>query len=240
MNSDNKILGVIGGLGPMATVYFYEMLTSLTTAQNDQEHLDILISSRASTPDRTAFIMGQSDLSPLPYMIEEAKRLERAGADIIVMPCNTAHYFYDEIRNNITVPMLDIIGETVGSCRRKGMKKLGLLATEGTVSTRSYEKRAGKLGVEIVTPSAESQKIIGDIIYNEIKKGLPADTVRFLSVAEELKAQGCETVILGCTELSLVKKQENLGDFFTDSLEELAVAAIESCGKRVRGKEYDL
>ena len=233
------VLGILGGLGPMATVYFYEMLTSHTKADRDQDHIDIIISSRSTTPDRTAFITGKSGESPLPAMISEARRLQRAGAGIIVMPCNTAHYFYDEIRRGISVPMLDIIGETVGFCRARGMKRAGLMATEGTVMTGSYEKRAEGLQVEIVTPSAESQKLINEIIYDEIKRNLPADREKFMYAAGELRKKGCETLILGCTELSLVKKQEKLGGFYTDSLEVLAMSAIRACGKKYIDFDYD-
>ena len=229
-----NVLGILGGLGPMATVYFYEMLTSHTMADRDQDHLDIIITSRASTPDRTAFITGTSGENPLPVMIEEAQRLERAGAGIIVMPCNTAHYFYDEIKKSISVPMLDIIGETVAFCSREGFGRIGLMATEGTVMTGSYEKRAEQFGIEIVRPSYCSQSLVNEIIYGEIKRGLPADMTKFSSVADELRGKGCETVVLGCTELSLVKKQEHLGSYYTDSLEALAAAAIRACGKECK------
>ncbi|MBQ0101229.1 MAG: amino acid racemase [Firmicutes bacterium] len=233
MNSEKRdLLGIIGGLGPMATVYFYEMLTAHTDAKSDQEHIDILISSRATTPDRTAYITGRSTDSPLPYMIEELKRLENAGVTLAVMPCNTAHYFIDELKNSARVPMLDIIEETVKLCRARGFKRLGLLATEGTASTGSYPKRAEPLGAEIVLPSEEGQKKVSEIIYSQIKKGLPADARLFSEVADEMKAKGCDTVILGCTELSLVKKQMSLGPYFTDSLEALAWSTIKRYGKK--------
>ena len=84
-------LGILGGLGPMSSVYFYELLTAHTRAACDQEHINLLISSRADTPDRTAFILGRSADDPLPAMVEEAARLERAGVDLLAIPCNTAH-----------------------------------------------------------------------------------------------------------------------------------------------------
>ena len=97
MNKPLK-LGILGGLGPMASAYFYEMITEHTKAERDQDHIDILLSSRASTPDRTDYIMGRSDESPLPIMIKDAKYLESCKVSAIVIPCNTAHYFIDEIR----------------------------------------------------------------------------------------------------------------------------------------------
>jgi aspartate racemase len=111
-----RILGVLGGLGPMATAYFYEMITDHTKAEKDQDHIDMVISSRVTTPDRTAYIMGESKENPLVYMTEDAVRLERYGADAIVIPCNTAHYFYEQIAENCDVPIINIIKETVDFC----------------------------------------------------------------------------------------------------------------------------
>ena len=237
MNDRNMLLGILGGLGPMATVYFYEMLTSHTVAATDQDHIDIILSSRATTPDRTAFIIGKSDENPLPIMKNEAKRLENAGADLIVMPCNTAHYFIDGIRESISVPMLDIIEETCRKCAENGIGKVGLLATEGTVSTGSYQKRAEKYGIEIVVPDKVDQKTVSSIIYDTIKNGKSADMKQFSRPVESLVGQGCEKIILGCTELSLIKKQERLGSFFTDSLEVLAEQTILACKKTP--KDFD-
>lgn len=230
-----KTLGILGGLGPMATVYFYEMITEHTKANCDQEHINMVISSHATTPDRTAFILGKSKENPLPAMIEEANKLVAYGADIIVLPCNTAHYFYEELSRAVEAPIINIIKETVLYCAERGMKKIGVFATEGTVKTGSYGKVCREYGIEEVYPCEASQKIINEIIYDNIKQGKSADMHRFSQVVSELEAQGCETVILGCTELSLIKKSEKLSDYFTDSLEALARATIRACGKESVG-----
>lgn len=106
---NSMLLGILGGLGPMSTVYFCELLTAHTKALADSDHIDMIVSSRASTPDRTAFILGKSDRDPLPVMIDEADRLVKAGADLIVIPCNTAHYFYNGLQAACKVPILNII-----------------------------------------------------------------------------------------------------------------------------------
>ena len=137
MKTKQPLLGILGGLGPMSSVYFYELLTAHTKASSDGDHIDLLISSRASTPDRTAFILGNSSSDPLPVMIEEAKRLERAGADLLVIPCNTAHYFYDGLKESCQIPILNIIEETVAHLYRNKIQKFGLLATAGTVESGS-------------------------------------------------------------------------------------------------------
>lgn len=232
----SKILGILGGLGPMASVYFYEMLTEHTKAEADQEHLDIIISSKASTPDRTAYILGNSDLSPLPSMKAEIKRLTDAGAEVIVTPCNTAHYFYEELIKSCPVPFINIVDETVRFCAKRGMKRIGLLATEGTVLSGTYTKYCQKYGIEVVVPTPDGQKIISSIIYDSIKKNLEPDMNAFFKVCEDFN--GCDTIILGCTELSLLKKTGKLDSDFTDSLEVLSYSTITACGKTPVGYSF--
>ena len=108
-----KVLGILGGLGPMATVYFYEMLTRHTQAARDQDHIDVIINSRATTPDRTSYILGQSAENPFDIMAADAARLVTFGADVIAIPCNTAHYFYDRLNETIPIPILNMVEETV-------------------------------------------------------------------------------------------------------------------------------
>ena len=241
MNSPT--LGILGGLGPMSSVYFYEMLTEHTAATADQQHLDILISSRASTPDRTAFILGKSPLDPLPVMETEAQRLQSAGADIIAIPCNTAHCFYEGIRQSVDIPVISIIRMTAEFCLSLGLKKVGLLATEGTVASGAYAQALGELGIECAVCDKEDQATVSEIIYGQIKKGVTPDTDAFLAVADRLYASGCERMILGCTELSLLKRTN--GDRlpstkFIDSLEVLSLCAIRLCEKTPQGFDAEL
>ncbi|MGL5694388.1 MAG: aspartate/glutamate racemase family protein, partial [Peptostreptococcaceae bacterium] len=105
--TNNKTVGVMGGLGPMATVYFYDMVVRLTDAKCDQDHIDMVIANRATTPDRTDYIIGKNPNSPVPVLKEDAKRLEAFGSDFLVITCNTAHYFYDEISKNVNIPVLN-------------------------------------------------------------------------------------------------------------------------------------
>ena len=226
-------LGVLGGLGPMSSVYFYELLTSLTAATCDQEHLDVLISSRATTPDRTDFILGRSTLDPAPVMIEEARRLERAGADLIAIPCNTAHFFYHQVRESVGIPILDIIEETCRCVAESGARSLGLLATEGTVSAGSYRVACEKMGLLYLAPLPGEQELISNLIYKQIKRGEKASPDDVLRVADALCARGAERVVLGCTELSLLTRQYSFDARFVDSLHALARTAILRCGKQL-------
>lgn len=233
-------LGILGGLGPMSSVYFYELLTAHTRATRDQEHLDILLSSRASTPDRTEFILGRSQDNPLPVMIEEATRLARAGADLLVIPCNTAHFFYEGVQAAVSVPVLNIIRENAAFCRFLGLSRVGVLATEGTVSSGAYENALRRLGIDCLTPDASGQAVVSRIIYDQIKRGITPDVDAFSAVADTLFARGCERIILGCTELSLLKKHHLSDDRFIDSMEVLALSAIRACGKEAVGFDQDL
>ena len=227
-----KTLGILGGLGPAASAYFYETITEHTKALRDQDHLDIVLFSKASIPDRTEFILGKSPHSPLPAMIDGVHALVRAGADIIAIPCNTAHYFYDEIEKSSPVPVLNIIGETVRLARSAGARKLGIMATSGTVRAGAYQHACLAEGLEFALPSERAQAALMDIIYKNIKTAGAPDMDAFMRVAEELYQNGADAIILGCTELSLIRGLENHPRYrFIDSLLTLALRSIEACGK---------
>lgn len=239
MQQKNKTLGVLGGLGPMSTVYFCELLTSHTLAKKDADHIDMIISSRASTPDRTDFILGRSAVDPLPVMIEDAKRLERAGADLLVIPCNTAHYFYDGLQKSCSVPMLNIIEETVLHLARNEITHFGLLATEGTVKAGAYQSICQKHGLRCTVPNKSDQALLSEMIYGCIKQNRPIDQDAFDGIVSRMREQGCQKLVLGCTELSLLKKQGLDETLFLDSLEVLAYRSIVECGRTPVGFSHD-
>ena len=224
-------LGILGGLGPMSTVYFCELLNRHTAATCDADHIDMLISSRATTPDRTAYILDKNSPDPLPVMLADAHRLERAGVDLIVVPCNTAHYFYDGLTKSCKTPILNIIDETTAHLVRTGVKTFGLLATVGTIQSGAYERFCAPRGLTCLTPTEEEQKIISDIIFGQIKQKKAVDMDAFGRVVDSLRSLGCERIVLGCTELSLLKKQGLDEDIFVDSLDVLAHRTILACGK---------
>ena len=224
-------LGILGGLGPMSTVYFCELLNRHTLASCDADHIDMLISSRATTPDRTAYILNKTAPDPLPVMLAEAHRLEAAGVDLLVMPCNTAHYFYDGLAQGCKTPILNIIDETTAHLSRIGVKTFGLLATDGTIQSGAYERFCASRGLKCVTPAKEEQAIISNIIFGQIKQNKPVDMNAFDCVVNSLISRGCEKIVLGCTELSLLKKQGLDAELFVDSLDVLAHRTILACGK---------
>lgn len=235
-----KKLGILGGLGPMASVYFYELLTRHTEAACDQEHLDLILSSGATTPDRTAFILGQSPADPLPRMLEDARVLVSAGADVIAIPCNTAHYFYDALAEALPVPIINIIYETVHALSAMGVKTFGLLATAGTAAAGGYAQVAERFGMTCMLPSPEEQALLNELIYTSIKQGKNPDLTAFSALSERLLGLGCERLVLGCTELSLLRRDAGLTAPYFDSLDALALRSILACGKRPIGFDADL
>lgn len=238
VNRMNEItLGVLGGLGPLATVYFMDMVVKLTDAKRDQEHISMVVLNHPSIPDRTDYILDNSMPNPLPVMIADAKRLEGAGSDFIVIPCNTAHYFYEQIQDNISIPMLNIIEETVDYAVKSvpGLKKLGVLATEGTLCAGSYQRACEKYGVAFARPDEQDEKTLMSLIYDGVKAGEKIDLDAFFGVIDNMKNEGCDAVILGCTELSVIHWDNKIkrADVI-DSMETLARASILKCGRKIK------
>ncbi|NLW78040.1 MAG: amino acid racemase [Ruminococcaceae bacterium] len=231
----SKVLGILGGLGPMATAYFYELVIAHTVAARDQDHIDMVISSKATTPDRTAYILGESADDPFDVMEREAHRLVTFGAEVIAIPCNTAHYFYTRLDAAIPVPVLNMVRLTAEKAVAKGCTRVGVLATDGTVETDTYQLACRAAGLECVVPDKAAQALVMQVIYDDIKSGMPPNMAAFHIAANQLFGAGCQCLILGCTELSLVKKQGLLDERYIDSIEVLAEAAIVACGKTVQG-----
>lgn len=229
-----KVLGVIGGVGPLSTAYFMEVVIRMTDVQTDQEHIDMVVLNHTEIPDRTDYILDSSKPNPVPLMLSDARRLEELGADIIVTPCNTAHYFYHELSSAVSVPFLNMIDETAAELSRMGTRKAGVLATNGTVHTGLFQEALEKRGIEAVLPSPDGQRNVMEIIYQNVKAGVPSDREKWNAITLEMEESGCDHVILGCTELSLLRREFSLGRYFVDALEVLAARSIEACGKPVR------
>jgi len=231
-NCRRKRLGIIGGLGPMASAHFYRMITQMTAAEQDQEHLEIEILSLPGIPDRTAFICGSSNQSPLPAMINAALELQSHGAEIIAIPCVTAHCFFEKIQDKVESRVLNMIEETVCCLSRRNVKTTGLLATEGTLACSIFEKELEKYNIQAIKPESNDQTVIMSTIYEKIKAARPIDHNRFDAVTDSLRNLGAETIILGCTELSLIDKNTLKGSYF-DALEILAAVCVRECGAKL-------
>jgi aspartate racemase len=235
----NKKLGVIGGLGPLATAYFYELVTEFTEIEVEQEHLEIMLYSAPAIPDRTSYILDNSKPSPIPGIIRVGKSLVDAGCEVIAIPCVTAHHFFDEFSAEIDADIISMTRETAAELKKHGIKSAGIMATDGTVQTGILERELVKEGITPVLPSKEGQQGVMDLIYYCVKSGNPLDLEKFRRISDELREKGAEVIILGCTELSLFRR-EDIGGGYIDVLEVLASRSIERCGGRVRAKYRNL
>ncbi len=205
-----KTIGIIGGMGPMATVDLYKKIIELTPANSDNEHLHVVIDSNTNIADRTSNILGMGK-DPTQELIRSAITLENMRADLLIMPCNTAHFYYDRITPFIKVPFINMIDETAKEIRRIGLKKVGLLTTDGVIKSEVYTKTFSEYGIEEMHPDERNQKEVMNIIYNGIKAAnYNIDTIRFKGVIEKLLEQGAECLVLGCTELPIAFEVFNL------------------------------
>ena len=230
----NNMLGVIGGLGPMATAYFMELVTDMTDAATDQEHLQMLIYSAPSIPDRTRYILDNTSENPLPQMLHIGQLLAQQGAQRIAIPCMTAHYFFQELESGIPVPIINGIREVALHLQKHGVTKAGIMATDGTNQSGVFHRELEECGIEAITPTAARQADVMSLIFDDIKAGLPVNMEKFTAVAEELRENGAQAIILGCTELSLIKRDHNIGAGFLDAMEVLAQQAIAQSGKPLK------
>lgn len=229
-----KLLGVIGGLGPLATAQFFEMVVRMTDARFDHEHIPMIIYNQPATPDRTRFILGLSPDSPLPAMLAAGKALAAQGAGLIAIPCVTAYFFYRELSAGIQAPIIDMISETAACLQRNGVNRAGLMATDGTITAGFFRHGLENCGIRVAEPSPEAQARTMKIIYNSVKANQPVDMADFRLVEEDLRSQGAEVIILGCTELSSIRLDADIGHGYLDAMQVQAGRAVELCGGRLK------
>ncbi|MCC2258018.1 amino acid racemase [Intestinimonas aquisgranensis] len=228
-------IGIIGGMGPMASQLFYKMVTEHTAAERDQDHIDLILLSDASMPDRTAAILSGQYEGPYEQLLSDARLLEQCGCTAIAITCNTAHFFADMIADKIGIPILHMIRETAAALAgRCPGGVVGVMATDGTVQTGLYQKALTERGLTPWTPPAEIQKEVMHQIYDRVKKGLPCDQESWTRIEAAYRRAGCAAVVLACTELSVIKADEGLGDWYVDPMETLARKVIETAGKTYR------
>lgn len=225
-----KTLGIIGGMGPMATVDLMRKVILSTDAKSDQEHIHMLVDCNTEVPDRTAAIEGRGE-SPVKEMLKSAKLLESQGADVIVIACNTAHYFLDEFKDKVNVPIINMVDETVKYCVDSGYSEVGLLCTIGTKNTGLYQKACDKFNLKLIVPDDEEIKAIQDMIYSGVKaNNFDYDTSDVKTVISNMTKKGAQAFILGCTETPIAVQMYNLEGNFIDSSQVLANKAIEAVG----------
>lgn len=226
-----KKLGIIGGLGPMATAYFLELITQMSDAITDQEHMEIYVISKPSIPDRTNYILGRSSQSPVVEMSAAGAELKSLGAELLAMPCVTGHYFYQEVERNVGLPMINAVKETVDYLWDRNIKRAGILATEGTIKSGLFQCLMEEKKMKCIVPDEAEQKKLMAIIYKDLKAGKRVHLDNFEIIAKKLRQQGAEVILLACTELSLLKRDYQLGKGYLDVMEVLAAKAVDICNQ---------
>ena len=227
-----KTLGILGGMGPMASQLFYKMITEHTKAEKDQDHIICMILSDSKMPDRTAAILNGDLQDVKDKLLKDALLLSDAGCDMIAVTCNTAHYFVDLISPEVPIPFVHMIRETAASVSHDFPGgKIGIMATDGTITTGLYQKILEEYGLTAFTPSPDIQKLVMHEIYDCVKAGKRYDAEAFALIEKEFRDAGCDRVLMACTELSVIKSDEALDDWFTDPMLVMARKCIEACGK---------
>ncbi|WP_453990161.1 aspartate/glutamate racemase family protein [Bacillus nitroreducens] len=227
-----KKIGIIGGMGPLATVDLMNKIIQCTPASKDQDHLHVIADNYPQIPDRTAAILGNGE-DPLPFMQQSAKRLEAAGVDLIAIACNTAHYFWKGIQTAVSVPILHMPKETVAFIHHSGCKQVALFATDGTIATNLYQDELLKYGIQIKLPDKLTQAKIMEAIYS-IKGGdLSKGKTLIMQAAQTMQENGTDAIIAACTEIPLVLSDKD-GMNVIDPSQILAKTIVEvSLGNRV-------
>ncbi len=196
------VVGVLGGMGPLATLDFLRKMLAATPAAIDQEHVPVVVSSIPQVPDRTRAFRGEGD-SPLAAMVASGRRLVAAGAELVVMPCNTAHLWFDELREALGLPMLHLVDAALDEAAQRAGDggRIGLLATDATLASGLYLNR-GMPGVQWLLPTAGEMldRVMPGIAAVKAGRLLPAREL-LLDAVHALQRRGASAVVLGCTEI---------------------------------------
>lgn len=233
----NYKLGVIGGMGPKATSVFFDKVVECTVAGRDQDHINMIILNHATLPDRTDVIAQHGETEFLASMDKNLRLLASTDVSHIAIPCNTSHYFYRQLSEMTSVPIINMVEETVKhihSLYGDGCK-IGLLATDGTVNTGIYAMNSKFYNMKMHVPTANMQQQVMDIIY-DVKANVTVDAKQLeLIINKLLHEDGCDCIILACTELSCLPIEQNLRNYCVDALDVLVKHSILLSGKAYKG-----
>ena len=229
MENKFKTVGILGGMGPYASANMYKLMVELAQkefkAEQDNDFPPIIIYSLPLDGfDETGIVDKKLVLNQL---IGGAKRLREAKCDFFVIACNTVHYYQDELRDNIGIPLLSIVDETIYEVEKQGIKKIGLLTSDSTASLKIYTQKLKKLGIEAICASEDEQKELNNLILEVMGGRLNIQNKgRLLMVAKSLVDRGAEAIIIGCTELPLIDElvKQNFKSF--DALEIISRHAL--------------
>ncbi len=225
-----KVVGIIGGMGPEATVDLMQKVISATPARDDIDHIRMLVDNNPKVPSRIKAIIEGTGESPAPCMIQMAQGLEKQGADFLVIPCNTAHFYYADVENSVSIPVFNLIEKTTLQVKKElpSIQKIGLLASSALQKIRLYEPWFSKLNIQIMYPSSEDQTAVMDLIRAvKANQLLPSQIDDYNRAASNLKELGAECLVLACTELSVIYDDLETSLPVFDAAEILANSIVE-------------
>lgn len=224
-----KTVGIIGGMGPEATVDLMQRVIQATPAHDDQDHLRMLVDNNPKVPSRIRALIDGSGEDPAPVLIQMARDLERWGADFLAMPCNTAHHFHPAVQAAVGVSVLNMIELTAGRIRQEtpDVRKVGLLASTAVIRTDLYGKSLSRRGVEVVHPGDESQdQVLAAIRSIKAQTFNSADLDVLDRAVDDLIAREAGVILIACTELSIIASRLHIGVRAYDSAQVLAEAIV--------------
>ena len=228
------MLGVLGGMGPLATADFLQKFVRLWPAENDQDHPQVVVFSNPKIPDRVGPIIGTSEISPLPALVESAKRLQEFGAELLCMPCHTAHFWYPQMVQSLNVPFLHIADITCEEIQHTGCKdrsKVGVLATRATLQAEIYQDRFAEHGISLVLPDQVHMERHVLPAIAAVKRNAMVEAGELLTKSiNRFVLQGVDVVVLACTELPIALEYADatIRTHCIDPTESLARACVKA------------
>jgi len=238
-DKEKKTIGILGGMGPEATAFMFDLFIKKTKAKKDQDHPKIIIYSNPEIPPRTDAIF-KSGEDPVPYLIQGISALKKAGADMIVMPCVTAHYFIPEVKKEASFEFISLINEAVKWVKKNAphVQKVGLLSSSGTIKSEIFHQAFKKRGIQLITPDKREQKKVMEALFGPqgIKAGHKTGSSRncILRTAASLINRGAEAILAGCTEIPLVLKKQDIEVPFIEPMKITVSAALKQAGYKTK------
>jgi len=234
-----KTIGILGGMGPEATEYMFDLIIKNTKVSEDQDHIPVIIYSNPKVPHRTNAIFNQGP-SPTPALTEGVRLLNQAGADFIIVTCVTAHYFLPEVAEAVGFSYLSLLDESLKWAREHipALKKAGLVSSTGTLESGLFHNVYKAAGIEVIGPEEEEQESVMEAIYGPqgIKAGFTVGKSKemIVNAARILIGRGAEAIIAGCTEVPLVLKPEDIAVPLIEPMEIVAKASILKAGYKLK------
>ena len=203
----DRFFGILGGMGTLASEAFIQAVNKKTDAGSDQEYLNYILMNHATVPDRTEYILGRSSENPLTYLLEDISRFNKLNVEFIVITCNTAHFFHEELQKHSDAEIVHMPRITVEEIRKQVPleKKVAFLGTEGSIKASIYKDPLVKSGCDIYYPGDKLQAKVNKLIYEEVKEKGNLNLSLYNEIINEVRSEGeLEAIILGCTELSWI------------------------------------